>query len=95
LVDSLEYGQSLTRGRYAAASEVTFGPCNRVSGQGPAALAAATAGRRPVGIAVSKLNQMGLGNAGNLKNQVGWLFGATDASPRNVLRWRLEVELPF
>jgi len=49
----------------------------------------------PVGVGVIKLNQLGLGHSGNLKYEVGWLFGATPATARGTLRWRLEVEVPF
>jgi hypothetical protein len=49
----------------------------------------------PVGVGVIKLNQLGLGHSGNLKYEVGWLFGATPATARGTLRWRLEVEIPF
>ncbi len=49
----------------------------------------------PVGVGALKLHDLGLGSGGKIKYEVGWLFGATDASPRNVLRWRLELELPF
>jgi hypothetical protein len=30
-----------------------------------------------------------------LKYEIGWLFGATEASPNGTLRWRLEMEIPF
>jgi hypothetical protein len=49
----------------------------------------------PVGVGTLGLNQLGLGRAGRLKYEAGWLFGATADSPRNVLRWRLELEIPF
>ena len=49
----------------------------------------------PVGVGLLRLNQLGLGHAGNLKYEIGWLFGATPASANNTLRWRLEVEIPF
>lgn len=49
----------------------------------------------PVGVGVIKLNQLGLGHAGNLKYEVGWLVGTTQATERGALRWRLEVEIPF
>jgi hypothetical protein len=42
-----------------------------------------------------RLHDLGLGHAGNLKYEVGWLFGATPATARGTLRWRLEVEIPF
>ena len=49
----------------------------------------------PVGVGVLKLNALGLGHAGNLKYEVGWLFGTTPATANGTLRWRLEVEIPF
>jgi hypothetical protein len=49
----------------------------------------------PVGIGLLRLNEPGIGHAGNLKYEIGWLFGATPATARGVLRWRLEVEIPF
>jgi len=49
----------------------------------------------PVGVGVLKLNELGLGHAGNLKYEIGWLVGTTPATSRGVLRWRLEVEIPF
>ena len=49
----------------------------------------------PVGVGVIKLDTLGLGHAGNLKYEVGWLFGATPATASGTLRWRLEVEIPF
>lgn len=49
----------------------------------------------PVGVGALKLNDLGLGHAGNLKYEVGWLFGATPATAHGVLRWRLELEIPF
>lgn len=49
----------------------------------------------PVGVGVLKLNQLGLGHAGNLKYEAGWLLGTTPATARGTLRWRLEVEIPF
>jgi hypothetical protein len=36
-----------------------------------------------------------LGTLGKIKYQVGWLLGATDASPRGTLRRRLELEIRF
>ena len=32
---------------------------------------------------------------GNLKYEVGYLFGLTEATPRGTVRWRLEYEIPF
>jgi hypothetical protein len=49
----------------------------------------------PVGVGRVQLNQLGLGHGGNLKYEVGWLFGTTPATARGVLRWRLEMEIPF
>ena len=49
----------------------------------------------PVAIGALRLNQLGLGNSGNLKYEVGWLFGATPASAHGTLRWRIELETPF
>jgi hypothetical protein len=49
----------------------------------------------PVGVGVIKLHELGLGHAGNLKYELGWLFGTTQASASGTLRWRLEVEIPF
>jgi hypothetical protein len=49
----------------------------------------------PVGVGELKLNALGLGHAGELKYEVGWLFGTTPATANGTLRWRLEVEVPF
>ncbi|MEA2789735.1 MAG: hypothetical protein QOG73_2141 [Acetobacteraceae bacterium] len=49
----------------------------------------------PVGIGALSLHQLGLGNAGKIKYEVGWLFGATEATAQGTLRWRLELEIPF
>jgi len=49
----------------------------------------------PVGVGEMGLNSLGLGRAGKLKYEIGWLFGATQASPQGTLRWRLELEIPF
>jgi hypothetical protein len=49
----------------------------------------------PVGVGALRLDQLGLGHAGKVKYEIGWLFGATPASPRGALRWRLELEIPF
>jgi high-affinity iron transporter len=32
---------------------------------------------------------------GNLKYEIGYVFGLTEATPRGTLRWRLEFEVPF
>jgi hypothetical protein len=49
----------------------------------------------PVAIGALQLYQLGLGTAGKIKYEIGWLFGATEASPQGTLRWRLELEIPF
>jgi len=49
----------------------------------------------PVGVGQLQLHSLGLGTAGKLKYEIGWLFGETPATPHNVLRWRLELEIPF
>jgi hypothetical protein len=49
----------------------------------------------PVAVGLLNLNELGLGHAGNLKYEIGWLFGATPATASGVLRWRLELEIPF
>lgn len=49
----------------------------------------------PVGVGSLNLNELGLGRAGRVKYEIGWLFGATQASPNGTLRWRLELEIPF
>jgi hypothetical protein len=49
----------------------------------------------PVGVGRLNLNQLDLGRAGQIKYEIGWLFGATPATARGVLRWRLELEIPF
>jgi hypothetical protein len=49
----------------------------------------------PVALGQLNLNQLGLGQAGKIKYELGWLFGATQASPQGTLRWRLELEIPF
>ncbi len=144
----VEYGQSLTRGRYAASNQVTFGPLiakdigrttntlnlffsrqlgpNQTSQNlnftyawqtrwniwqplSPAIEIYGDAGPLgasprfqqqqlmigPVGVGSLRLNDLGLGKSGKLKYELGWLFGATSASPQGALRWRLEVEIPF
>ncbi len=144
----VEYGQSLTRGRYATSNQVTFGPLiakdigrttntlnlfftrqlgpNQTSQRlnftyawqtrwniwqplSPAieiygdtgALGASPQLQKqqlmigPVGVGSIHLNDLGLGKGGKLKYELGWLFGATSASPQGALRWRLEVEIPF
>jgi hypothetical protein len=49
----------------------------------------------PVAVGALQLRDLGLGNAGKLKYEVGWLFGTTQASPAGALRWHVEVEIPF
>jgi hypothetical protein len=49
----------------------------------------------PVGVGQLNLNTLGLGRAGQIKYEIGWLFGATPATARGTLRWRLELEIPF
>ncbi len=49
----------------------------------------------PVAVGELKLHELGLGNAGALKYEVGWLVGATQATASGTLRWRVEVEIPF
>jgi len=49
----------------------------------------------PVGVGRLNLNDLGLGRAGQIKYEIGWLFGATPATARGTLRWRLELEIPF
>lgn len=143
-----EYGQTMTRGRHAGSSELTFGPAiakdigpttntinlfltrqlgpdqtsqgldfsyawqtryNLTEHFSPAVEIYGDAGILgrspalsqqqllvgPVAIGAWKLRDLGLGNAGKLKYELGWLFGATPASPNGTLRWRLEVEIPF
>ena len=143
-----EYGQSLTKGRNAAANEVTFGPLiakdigrtthtlnlllTRLLGPdqtthgmdfsyawqsrwnlwGPLSPAIEIYGDTgvigkwprlsqqqllagPVAVGAIHLQDIGLSNAGKMKYEVGWLFGATPATTRGALRWRLELEVPF
>jgi hypothetical protein len=49
----------------------------------------------PVAVGSLRLHDLGLGNAGALKYEVGWLFGATRATADGTLRWRVELEVPF
>jgi len=49
----------------------------------------------PVAVGALKLDRLGLGHAGKIKYEIGWLFGTTTASPQGALRWRLEAEIPF
>jgi hypothetical protein len=49
----------------------------------------------PVGVGSLPLTQLGLRHAGEVKYEIGWLFGATEATAQGTLRWRLELEIPF
>ena len=49
----------------------------------------------PVGVGAIRLSELGLGQAGKIKYEAGWLFGATPATTHGALRWRLELEVPF
>ena len=49
----------------------------------------------PVAVGALKLHDLHLGNAGQIKYETGWLYGATPSSPAGTLRWRLELEMPF
>jgi hypothetical protein len=49
----------------------------------------------PVAIGALNLATLGLGHAGQVKYELGWLFGATPATAAGTLRWRAEVEIPF
>ncbi|WP_428483189.1 hypothetical protein [Rhodopila sp.] len=143
-----EYGQTVARGRNAAANEITFGPLvskdigrtthtlnlfftrqlgpdqtsqgldisyawqsrwNLWAPLSPAIEIYGDAGTLggmprfsrqqlltgPVAIGSLNLNALGLGRAGRLKYELGWLFGATQATATGTLRWRAEVEIPF
>ena len=49
----------------------------------------------PVAVGTLFPRDFGLGRAGKLKYELGWLFGLTPVSPAGTLRWRLEVDIPF
>jgi hypothetical protein len=49
----------------------------------------------PVALGSIGFEQLGLGPAGRLRYEIGWLFGATPATATGTLRWHLEVEIPF
>ncbi len=49
----------------------------------------------PVAVGEMHLNDLGLGHAGKIKYELGWLFGATSETARGTLKWRLEVEILF
>jgi hypothetical protein len=144
----IEYGQTMTTGKYAGANEVTFGPLiakdigrtthtlnlfltrelgpdqttqgldfsyawqsrwnlwaplspavevygdSGVLGSTPS-LSRQQLRAGPVAIGSITLAALGLGHAGQLKYELGWLFGLTSDTPANTLRWRLEAEIPF
>ena len=49
----------------------------------------------PVAVGALSLHQLGLSKAGKIQYEIGWLFGATEATAKGTLRWRLELEFPF
>ena len=49
----------------------------------------------PVALGSVGFADLGIGHAGRLKYELGWLFGATPATPAGTLRWHLELEIPF
>jgi hypothetical protein len=49
----------------------------------------------PVVLGSVGFEDLGLSGAGELKYELGWLFGATQATAAGTLRWHLEVEIPF
>ena len=49
----------------------------------------------PVAIGSVGFDDLGLGHAGRLKYEIGWLFGATQATAGGTLRWHAELEIPF
>jgi hypothetical protein len=49
----------------------------------------------PVALGQVAPNRLGLGQAAQIKYELGWLFGTTDASARGTRRWRVDVEIPF
>jgi hypothetical protein len=49
----------------------------------------------PVAVGRFRLQELGLKTIGKIKYEIGWLFGATEATANGTLRWRLEVEIPF
>lgn len=49
----------------------------------------------PVALGSVGFEALGLGPAGRLRYEIGWLFGATAATPAGALRWHLELEIPF
>lgn len=49
----------------------------------------------PVAVGQIGLYQLGLGQAGRFKYELGYLFGATPTTDRGTIRWRFELEIPF
>lgn len=49
----------------------------------------------PVAVGSIGFEQLGLGPAGLLRYEIGWLFGLTPATASGALRWHLELEIPF
>ena len=49
----------------------------------------------PVAVGAIRLADLGLKRPGKIKYEAGYLFGATQATARGTLRWRLELEIPF
>ncbi len=49
----------------------------------------------PVAVGMVHFDELGIHRPGKIKYELGWLFGATTATPHNVLKWQLEVEFPF
>ena len=49
----------------------------------------------PVAFGSVGFEKLGLGSAGRLEYELGWLFGATPATAAGALRWHVEVEIPF
>ncbi len=49
----------------------------------------------PVALGSIGVEPLGLGPAGRLRYEIGWLFGATPATAAGALRWHLELEIPF
>jgi hypothetical protein len=49
----------------------------------------------PVALGALRLRELGINKAGKIKYEIGWLFGATEATSQGALRWRLELEIPF
>jgi hypothetical protein len=41
------------------------------------------------------LGSLRIVDLGKLKYEAGYLFGATEASPRGTIRWKAEIEMPF